>query len=181
MRTARPESLSWPGDRLLLAWVRQTRGHQVRELASSPLAQVAPLGGIGADTGLMGSTRQTGAYQTACDHNQQWQRTMNAIIYKNTVQVSLSPCLLRLFTLTLLSEGSMGGGAMTLSVQSSAGLFHGAQSFPAIHPPSPSGLISAQLQRPPHQLHILTKGRGRHMEVSAAGLFKLCASGKKNV
>lgn len=109
MRTARPESLSWLRDRFLLAWARQTRGHRVRELASSPLAQVAPLGGVGADTGLMGSTRQTGAYQTACDHNQQWQRTMNAIIYKNTVQVSFSLSLLRLFTPTLLSRGSTEG------------------------------------------------------------------------
>ncbi|KAI9518181.1 hypothetical protein NQZ68_039385 [Dissostichus eleginoides] len=102
MRTARPESPSWPRDHLVLAWARQTRGHRVRKLASSPLAQLAPLGGVGADTRLMGSTRQTGAYQTACDHNQQWPRTMNAIIYKNTVQ---------------------HGGAVTLSVQSSAGLF----------------------------------------------------------
>lgn len=109
MRTACPESLSWRRDRLLLAWAHQTRGHRVRELASSPLAQVAPLGGVGADTGLMGSTRQTGAYQTACDHNQQWQRTMNAIIYKNTVQVSFGLSLLRLFTLALLSQGSMEG------------------------------------------------------------------------
>lgn len=109
MCTARPESPSWPRDCLLLAWARQTRGHRVRELASSPLAQVAPLGGVGADTGLMGSTRQTGAYQTACDHNQQWQRTMNAIIYKNTVQVSFSLSLLRLFTPTLLLRGSMEG------------------------------------------------------------------------
>lgn len=109
MCTARPESLSWPGDRSLLAWARQTQGHRVRELASSPLAQVAPLGGVGADTGLMGSTRQTGAYQTACDHNQQWQGTMNAIIYKNTVQVSFSLSLLRLFTPTLLSRGGVEG------------------------------------------------------------------------
>lgn len=109
MRTARPESPSWRRDRLLLAWAHQTQGHRVRELASSPLAQVAPLGGVGADTGLMGSTRQTGAYQTACDHNQQWQRTMNAIIYKNTVQVSFGLSLLRLFTLTLLSRGGMEG------------------------------------------------------------------------
>lgn len=109
MCTARPESPSWPRDRLLLAWARQTRGHRVRKLASSPLAQVAPLGGVGADTGLMGSTRQTGAYQTACDHNQQWQRTMNAIIYKNTVQVSFSLSLLRLFTPTLLLRGCMEG------------------------------------------------------------------------
>lgn len=109
MRTARPESPSWRRDHLLLAWAHQTQGHQVRELASSPLAQVAPLGGVGADTGLMGSTRQTGAYQTACDHNQQWQRTMNAIIYKNTVQVSFGLSLLRLFTLALVSRGSMEG------------------------------------------------------------------------
>lgn len=109
MCTARPEPPSWPGDRLLLAWARQTQGHRVRKLASSPLAQVAPLGGVGSDTGLMGSTRQTGAYQTACDHNQQWQRTMNAIIYKNTVQVSFSLSLLRLFTPTLLLQGSMEG------------------------------------------------------------------------
>lgn len=109
MCTARPESSSWPRDRLLLAWARQTRGHRVRELASSPLAQVAPLGGVGGDTRLMGSTRQTGAYQTACDHNQQWQRTMNAIIYKNTVQVSFSVSLLRLFTPTLVLRGSMEG------------------------------------------------------------------------
>lgn len=102
MRTARPESPSWPADCSLLAWVRQTQSNRVRELASSPLAQVAPLGGVGADTELMGSTRQTGAYQTACDHNQQWQRTMNAIIYQNTVQVSLSLRVLRLFTLTPL-------------------------------------------------------------------------------
>lgn len=90
MRTARPESLSWPRDRLPLAWARQTQGHRVRELASSPLAQAATLGGVGADTGLMGCTRQTGAYQTACGHNQQCQRTMNAIIYEKTVQVSHS-------------------------------------------------------------------------------------------
>lgn len=108
MCTARSGSLSWPRDHLLLAWAHQTRGHQVRELASSPLAQVAPIGGIVADTGLMGSTRQTGAYQTACDHNQQWQRTMNAIIYKNTVQVSFGLSLLRLFTLALFLQGSMG-------------------------------------------------------------------------
>lgn len=147
MRAARIEPPSWPRDRLLLAWARQTRGHRVRELASSPLAQVAPLGGVGADTGLMGSTRQTGAYQTACDHNQQWQRTMNAIIYKNTVQVSFSLSLLRLFTLTLLLRGQHGG-AVTLSVQSSAGLFfHGAQSYPVIHALLPSGPIGVQLQR----------------------------------
>lgn len=109
MRTARPESPSWRRNRLLLAWAHQTHGHQVRELASSPLAQVAPLGGVGADTGLMGSTRQTGAYQTACDHNQQWQRTMNAIICKNTVQVSFGLSLLRLFTLALVSRGSIEG------------------------------------------------------------------------
>lgn len=146
MCTARPESPSWPGDRLLLAWVRQTRGHQVRELASSPLAQVAPLGGIGADTGLMGSTRQTGAYQTACDHNQQWQRTMNAIIYKNTVQVSLRLCLLRLFTLPLLSRGSMGGlwPCRYSRQQDFSTVPRTSLLFP---PSSPSGLISAQLQR----------------------------------
>ncbi|KAK5902658.1 hypothetical protein CesoFtcFv8_007894 [Champsocephalus esox] len=109
MRTARPESPSWPRDHLVLAWARQTRGHRVRKLASSPLAQLARLGGVGADTRLMGSTRQTGAYQTACDHNQQWPRTMNAIIYKNTVQVSFSLSLLRLFTPTLLLRGSMEG------------------------------------------------------------------------
>lgn len=109
MCTARPESLSWPRDRLLLAWARQMRGHQVRELASSPLAQVAPFGGVEADTGLMERTRQTGAYKTACDHNQQWQRTMNAIIYKNTVQVSFSFSLLRPFTPTLLLWGSVEG------------------------------------------------------------------------
>lgn len=109
MRTACPESPSWPRDHLVLAWARQTRGHRVRKLASSPLAQLAPLGGVGADTRLMGSTRQTGAYQTACDHNQQWPRTMNAIIYKNTVQVSFSLSLLRLFTPTLLLQGSMEG------------------------------------------------------------------------
>lgn len=84
-------------------------GHQVRELASSPLAQVAPLGGVGADTGLMESTRQTGAYQTACDHNQQWRRTTNAIIYKNIVQDSFSFSLLRLFTPTPILRGSMEG------------------------------------------------------------------------
>lgn len=109
MCTARLESSSWPRNRLLLAWARQMQGHRVRELASSPLAQVAPLGGVGADTRLMESTRQTGAYQTACDHNQQWQRTMNAIIYKNIVQVSFSFSLLRLFTPTLLLRGSMEG------------------------------------------------------------------------
>lgn len=109
MCTARPHSTSWPRVRLLLAWACQTLDHRVRELASSPLAQVAPLGGVGADTRLMGSTRQTGAYQTACDHNQQWQRTMNAIIYKNAVQVSFRRPLLRLFTPTLLSPGSMEG------------------------------------------------------------------------
>lgn len=122
MCTARPESPSWPRDHLLLAWARQMRGHQVRELASSPLAQVAPFGGVEADTRLMESTRQTGAYKTACDHNQQWQRTMNAIIYKNTVQVSFSFSRLRLFTPTLLLRGQHGG-IVTLSVQSSAGRF----------------------------------------------------------
>lgn len=80
----------------------------------------------------MVSTRQTGAYQTACDHNQQWQRTMNAIIYKNTVQVSFSLSLLRLFTLALCC--GQHGEAVTLSIQSSAGPFHSAQGYPAIHP-----------------------------------------------
>ena len=164
MRTARPESPSWPRNRLLLAWARQTRGHRVRELASSPLAQLAPLGGAGADTGLMGSTRQTGAYQTACDHNQQWQRTMNAIIYKNTVQVSFSLSLLRLFTPTLLFAGQHGG-AVTLSVQSSAGLFHSAQGYPAIHALSPSVLIRVQLQPLSYQLHILMRGQERHVKL----------------
>lgn len=35
---------------------------------------------------------------------------------------------------------------MTLSVQSSAGPFHSAQGYPAIHALLPSGLITAQLQ-----------------------------------
>lgn len=134
MRTARPESPSRPRDCLLLAWAHQTQGHWVRELASSPLAQVAPLAGVGVDTRLMVSTRQTGAYQTACDHNQQWQRTMNAIIYKNTVQVSFSLSPLRLFTLALFR-----GGAATPPVQSSAGPFHSAQGYPAIHALLPLG------------------------------------------
>lgn len=149
MRTARPESLSWPGDCLLLAWARQTQGHWVRELASSPLAQAAPLRGVGADTGPMVSTRQTGAYQTACDHNQQWQGTMDAIIYKNTVQVSFSlpyyACLLS------LSFAGRHRGGVTPSVQSSAGPFHSAQGYPAIHAASPSGPISVQLQPLPEQ------------------------------
>lgn len=156
MRTARLESPSWPGDRLLLAWARQTRGHRVRELASSPLAQVAPLGGVGADTGLMGSTRQTGAYQTACDHNQQWQRTMNAIIYKNTVQVSHSLSLLRLFTLALRLQGSMEG-LWPCRYSRQRDLFHSVQGYPAIHALSPSGLISVQLHPPSYQVHILKK------------------------
>lgn len=109
MCTARLESPCWRRDHLLLARVRQMRGHWVRELASPPLAQVAPLGGVEADTGLMESTRQTGAYQTACDHNQQWQRTMNPIIYKKTVQVSFGSSLLCLFTPTPLRRGSMEG------------------------------------------------------------------------
>lgn len=109
MCTARLKSLSWRRDHLLLARVRQMQGLWVRELASPPLAHVAPLGGVGADTGLMESTRQTGAYQTACDHNQQWQRTMNPIIYKKTVQVSFAFSLLRLFTPTLPLRGSMEG------------------------------------------------------------------------
>lgn len=87
----------------------------------TPGTSRSPRGRKGADTGLMGSTRQTGAYQTACDHNQQRPRTMNAIIYKNTVQVSSGLSLLRLFTLTLRSRGGVGG-AVTLSAQSSAGL-----------------------------------------------------------
>lgn len=91
------------------------RGHVRRGATGSgswhphPWHNLLPFGGVGADTGLMGSTRQTGAYQTACDHNQQWQRTMNAIIYKKTVQVSFSLSLLRLFTPTLLLRGSMEG------------------------------------------------------------------------
>lgn len=109
MCTARPKSPCWRRDHLLLAQAHQMQSHWVRELASPPLAQVAPLGGVGADTGLMESTRQTGAYQTACDHNQQWQRTMNPIIYKKTVQVSFGFSLLRLFTPTLLLRGSMEG------------------------------------------------------------------------
>lgn len=150
MRTARLESPSWPRDRLLLAWAHQTQGHWVRELASSPLAQVAPLGGVGADTRLMGRTRQTGAYQTACDHNQQWQRTMNAIIYKNTVQVSFSLSLFCLFTLALFLEGSMRGCDLVGTVVSSA------QGYPAIHcsiairlgqcPAAPSFLPSAHFE-----------------------------------
>lgn len=109
MCTARPKSPCWRRDHFLLARVRQMRGHWVRELASPPLAQVAPLGGVGADTGLMESTRQTGAYQTACDHNQQWQRTMNPIIYKKTVQVSFGFSLLRLFTPTLFCRAAWRG------------------------------------------------------------------------
>lgn len=89
MHTSRPNLRTGLG-RLVLAKALQTKGNQVRLLASSPLAQAAPLGGRRPDTGLMGSTRQTGAYQTACDHNQQRPGTMNAIIYTNTVQVSLS-------------------------------------------------------------------------------------------
>lgn len=53
---------------------------------------------------------------------------MNAIIYKNTVQVSFSLSPLRLFTLALFR-----GGAATPPVQSSAGPFHSAQGYPAIH------------------------------------------------
>lgn len=109
MCTARPKSPCWRRDHFLLARVRQMRGHWVRELASPPLAQVTPLGGVGADTGLMESTRQTGAYQTACDHNQQWQRTMNPIIYKKTVQVSFGFSLLRLFTPTLFCRAAWRG------------------------------------------------------------------------
>lgn len=45
---------------------------------------------------------------------------MNAIIYKHTVQVSLSLSLLRLFTRALILD--MCGGAVTRLVQSSAGL-----------------------------------------------------------
>lgn len=171
MRTARIEPPSWPGDRLLLAWARQTRGHRVRELASSPLAQVAPLGGVGADTGLMGSTRQTGAYQTACDHNQQWQRTMNAIIYKNTVQVSFSLSLLRLFTLTLLLRGSMEGLWPCR---------YGRQQdfFFSFMVPRATLLFMLCCYRAwsvsscsafPTQVHILTKGQGRHIRLKRAG------------
>lgn len=178
MCTARPESPSWPGDRLLLAWARQTRGHQVRELASSPLAQVAPLGGIGADTGLMGSTRQTGAYQTACDHNQQWRRTMNAIIYKNTVQVSLRLCLLRLFTLPLLSRGSMGGlwpcrysRQQDFSMVPRTSLL-----FPPFITIRPDQCPAAASSLPTAQ------GRGRHMEVSGVALLQtLCKWGERHV
>lgn len=72
-----------------------------RPLGQRALAQFAPLGTVGADTGLMESTRQTGAYQTACNYIQQWQRTMNPIIYMKTVQVSFGftiyACLLPLF------------------------------------------------------------------------------------
>lgn len=73
-----------------------------RPLGQRALAQFAPRGAVGADTRLMESTRQTGAYQTACNYIQQWQRTMNPIIYKKTVQVFplVSPyyaCLLPLF------------------------------------------------------------------------------------
>lgn len=109
MRTACLESPGWPRDCLLPAWAHQLQGQWVRELASSPLAQVAPFRGIGADTRPMVSTRQTGAYQTACDHNQQWQRTINAIIYNNTVQVSFSFSLLRLFTFTLFCWATWRG------------------------------------------------------------------------
>lgn len=171
MRAARLESLSWPGDGLLLAWAHQTQGHWVRELASSPLAQVAPLGGVRADTRLMGSTRQTGAYQTACDHNQQWHRTMNAIIYKNTVQVSFGLSLFRLFTLTPLLQGEHWG-AVTLSVQSSA---------------VPRVTLIFMLYR--HQawsvsnctlFHILKKGQARHVKQVESLCKKIIQTSKKN-
>ncbi|KAI4826250.1 hypothetical protein KUCAC02_021891 [Chaenocephalus aceratus] len=35
MRTARPESPSWPRDHLVLAWARQTRGHRTLRLLGS--------------------------------------------------------------------------------------------------------------------------------------------------
>lgn len=161
MCTAHPESLRWPMDRLLLAWARQMPGHQVRELASSPLAQVAPLGGVGADTGLMESSRQTGAYQTACDHNQQWQRTMNAIIYKKTVQVSFSFSLLRLFTPTLFLRGSMKG-LWPCQYSRQQGVFivpRATLLFIAVRP-------DVQLQPVSYQLRILARGEGRHFNHS---------------
>lgn len=55
---------------------------------------------------------------------------------------------------------------MTLSVQSSAGRFHSAQGYPAIHALSPSGLISVQLQPVSYQLHITMRGQGRHFKHS---------------
>ena len=153
-------------------------GHQVRELASSPLAQVAPLGGVGADTGLMGSTRQTGAYQTACDHNQQWQRTMNAIIYKNTVQVSLSRSLLRLFTLTLVSRGSVEG-LWPCGYSRQQDCFRAPRAAPPF-------ILHRHQARSVRSCSFFTtncttwwKGRGRHMKPSGAEFFKLCAGGKK--
>lgn len=55
---------------------------------------------------------------------------------------------------------------MTLSLQSSAGRFHSAQGYPAIHALLPSGLISVQLQPVSYQLHISTRGQGRHFKHS---------------
>lgn len=55
---------------------------------------------------------------------------------------------------------------MTLSVQSSAGRFHSAQGYPAIHALLPSGLKSVQLQPVSYQLHILMRGQGRHLKHS---------------
>lgn len=81
-------------------------GHWVGELASPPLAQVAPLWGCRGWHRAHGAHQTDRGLQTACDHNQQWQRTMNPIIYKKTVQVSFGFTLLSLFTPTLLLRGS---------------------------------------------------------------------------
>lgn len=136
-------------------------GHRVRELASSPLAQLAPLGGVGADTGLMGRTRQTGAYQTACDHNQQWRRTMNAIIYKNTVQVSFSRSPITPVYSHSPFAGAAWAGCDPVSIVVGGTFFHRAQGYPAIHALSPSGPIRVQLQPLYCKLHSLARGQGR--------------------
>lgn len=65
--------------------------------------------GRDADTALMGSPRQTGAYQTACDHNQLWQEQWMQL-FTRTQSKSQSPPQSHqsLFTLSLL-WGCMAG------------------------------------------------------------------------
>lgn len=71
------------------------------------------------------------------------------------------------------------GGAVTLSVQSSAGLFQSAQGYPAIHPPSPSGLIGVQLQLLPHQLYNLVKRSRETHEIKWSGFSSFVQEKKK--
>lgn len=135
MRTARPESPSWPGDRLLLAWAHQTWGHQVRKLAFSPLAQVATLGGVGLTLGSRGAPdRQGPTKQLVTITNsggEQWMQLLTRAQSKSLLVTPYYACLLSLS----FWETAWGGCDPVGTVVSR--IFHGGQDYPAIHAPLP--------------------------------------------